>query len=231
MSRRGMTLIELTVAMGIIAIMIGAVVMGIGALTGTKAKSATGELAGVIRTLYDTANLTGKTCRLVFELPGLKDEDGSVKYRAECAKAAITATRDRIEELRSASKDREDKLKNPPRPKDDPYRRLDSDSAPSVQELMAREKERVESAAAFQAFDSDDVHEKELPPSVRLSVWTRHQREPAKSGLAYLYFFPQGYTERAQVTVRQGSNVWTLSLQPLTGKVSTVAEELEVPRS
>jgi general secretion pathway protein H len=66
---------------------------------------------------------------------------------------------------------------------------------------------------------------------VKLSVWTRHQREVARSGTAYLYFFPQGFTERAQLYVRQGDNVWTLSVSPLTGKTSVVGEALEVPRS
>ena len=51
------------------------------------------------------------------------------------------------------------------------------------------------------------------------------------SGLAYLYFFPQGYTERAQVYVRQGNNVWTLPVSPLTGQASIVGGELEVPKS
>ena len=64
-----------------------------------------------------------------------------------------------------------------------------------------------------------------------MSVWTRHQKTAVEQGVAYLYFFPQGYTEKAHVYVRQGDNVWTLTVSPLTGKVSVVAEELEVPRS
>ena len=65
----------------------------------------------------------------------------------------------------------------------------------------------------------------------RIWVWTKSLHTPTKSGPAYLYFFPQGFTERAQVYVRQGSNVWTLSVSPLTGKVASASEELEVPRS
>ena len=49
-----------------------------------------------------------------------------------------------------------------------------------------------------------------LPGGVRLSIWSKHQREAIKSGTAYLYFFPQGFTERSQVVVRQGNNAWTL---------------------
>ena len=67
--KRGFTLIEMVVALAIVAVLFAAVVIGVGALTGAKAKESATELSGVIRSMYDTANLTGKTCRLVFELP------------------------------------------------------------------------------------------------------------------------------------------------------------------
>lgn len=227
MSRRGMTLVEVTVALAIAALLFAAVVVGVGALTGAKAKEATTELVGVVRSLYDTASLTGKTCRLVFDLPGEKSDDGQVKYRAECAKGALTAAKNRDAELREveSNKGKEDK-------KDDVrFRRMDSDSAPTVQELMAREKQRVEDGAKYASFESEEIPERTLPSSVRISVWTRHQQRAVSSGPAYLYFFPQGYTERAQIAVRQSGNVWTLVVSPLTGKVAVVPEEVEVPRS
>ncbi len=70
-----------------------------------------------------------------------------------------------------------------------------------------------------------------LPSNVRIGVWTRNQREEVTSGTAYLYFFPQGFTERAMVFVRQGNNAWTITVSPLTGKTQIVADALEVPRS
>ena len=52
-------------------------------------------------------------------------------------------------------------------------RRLDRDEAPSLQELQAREKARVDAAAKFSQFSSDDVVTHALPSNVRLEVWTR----------------------------------------------------------
>lgn len=227
--QRGLTLIEITVALGIVVVLFASVVWGVGALTGAKAKESSAQLAGTIRSLYDTAALSGKTCRLVFELPQARDEDGAVSWRAECAKGAITAGAKRDDELReAASKRGKDKVED----RDDRrFRRMDSDEAPSVQELQAREKERVEEAAKFSEFSSDDVIEKTLPSNVRVEVWTSKQRQPVKNGPAYLYFFPQGYTERAQIWVRQGNNTWTLTISPLTGKTVIHNEDLEVPRS
>jgi general secretion pathway protein H len=227
---RGLTLIELTVAIAIVAIMFSGVVMGIGAVTGTKAKAAAGELGGVIRALYDTASLSGKTCRLVFELPEANAEEGQVRYRAECAQGAVTTSQDRDEVLRQASAGagRDDRGRGEDR-EDDPPRRSD-DGEPTLQELMAQEKERVEAAARFGTFENPQIQPRTLPDSVRVEVWTRHQREPRKSGVAYLYFFPQGFTEKAQVYFRQGDNVWTILVAPLTGKTTVVADEVEVPR-
>ena len=54
----------------------------------------------------------------------------------------------------------------------------------SDRDLMAEEKDRVESAARFQGFADPQVKPHALPPSVKVSVWTRHQREAVKSGLA-----------------------------------------------
>jgi general secretion pathway protein H len=225
-SRRGLTLIELTVALGIVVLLLAAVVIGIGSLTGAKAKEASTELAGTIRALYDSAALSGRTCRLVFTLPEKRDEETPVSWRAECAKGSATASGKRDDELKDARAQAKDKVKD-----DERFRRLDSDSAPTLQQLQEQEKARVEEAAKFSNFSSEDVGEHTLPSNVKIEVWTAKQREPAKHGLAYLYFFPQGYTERAQVWVRQGDNTWTLTISPLTGKTKIHNEDLEVPRS
>jgi general secretion pathway protein H len=223
-----MTLIEIVVALGIASVLFSAVVFGVGALTGAKAKEASTELAGTIRALYDTAALSGRTCRLVFTLPAPKDEEAGVTWRAECAKGGATAAAKRDDELKEAG--REERSRN--KLDDDPrFKRLDSDEAPTLQQLQQAEKNRVEEAAKYSGFSSEEVVEKKLPPGVKLEVWTARQRDPARAGVAYLYFFPQGYTERAQVWVRQGDNTWTLTISPLTGKTKIHNEDLEVPRT
>jgi general secretion pathway protein H len=228
-SIRGMTLIEITVALGIVVVLFAAVVFGVGALTGAKAKESATELAGTIRALYDDAALSGRTCRLVFELPQERDEDGAVSWRAECAKSGITAGAKREDELRAAND--VDRRKGKLRDDDERFRPLTSEGQPSMQELQAREAKRVEDAAKFSSFSSEDVVERQLPAGVTVEVWTQKQRQPVKHGTAYLYFFPQGYTERAQVWLRQGSNTWTLTISPLTGKTVIHNDALEVPRT
>ncbi len=227
-ARRGFTLIEMMVALAIIVMMFGAVVYGVGAITGARAKEASTELAGVIRSLYDTAALSGKTCRLVFELPSEREKEGAVTWRAECAKSGITAAAKRDDELKAAGDKRG---KNKVDENDKRFRRMDSSEQPSLQELQDRERNRVEDAAKFSAFESEAVASRTLPAAVQVEVWTSKQKDKVKAGPAYLYFFPQGFTERSQVWVRQGSNTWTLTVSPLTGKTVIHGENLEVPRS
>lgn len=229
---RGMTLIEVSIALGIAAVLFAAVTISLGAITGAKAKASAAELAGVIRSLYDTAALSGKTCRLVFELADPKDEQGVTRYHAECAAGNITTSRDRDEMLREADRAREDEKRGNTR-KSDPRRKYSggSDDMPGLDEILKQEEGRVEDAARFSSFTSEELKPRELPSDVSVSVWTRHQREPADKGVAYLYFFPQGFTEKAHVYVKQGDNVWTLAVSPLTGKVEIAGEALEVPKS
>lgn len=225
--RRGFTLIELVVALGIVVVLFAAVVYGVGALTGAKAKESSAELAGTIRALYDSAALSGKTCRLVFELPRKGGDSEEVRYHAECAKAGVTAGANREDEQRGAEK--KDKRQ---RQDDTRFRALSgSDTGPNLQELMAREKDRVEESAKFSSFASEDVPERTLPSGVEVEVWTQKLKTPTKTGVAYLYFFPQGFTERAQIYVKQGKNVWTIAVSPLTGKTVIHPEALELPRT
>jgi len=227
---RGFTLIELMVALAVAAALFSAVVLGLGALTGAQARKALGELGAASRSLYDTAALSGHTCRLVFVLP--KDDSAEFVYRAECANAPVTTSMDRDQELRDATKAAVDAYRKKGRgnPADAPPPATSRSSGSTLLDVLDSEKLRVEKAAAFSAFTSPEIQPRKMT-GVRVSVWTAHQRAKIDSGLAYVYFFPQGYTERAQVTVRQGKNVWTLLVSPLTGRTSIVAGEPEVPKA
>ena len=61
-------------------------------------------------------------------------------------------------------------------------------------------------------------------------VYTPRQREPYKKGKAYLYFFPDGHTERAIVRLSQDDDFYTLLVSPLTGRVDVKAGKIEPDR-
>ena len=236
---RGFTIIELMVAMAVAALLFAALIFGLGALTGARARKAMGELGGAARSLYDTAALTGNTCRLVLLLP--RDDSAEFAYRAECANGPVTSSMDRDQEIRDATKAAVEAYKKGnrgSRSAPDPRTATSSagtygaygSSGSTLLDVLDSEKARVEKAAAFSAFSTPEIQPRKMN-GVRVSVWTSHQRAKIDTGLAYLYFFPQGYTERAQITVRQGKNVWTLLVSPITGKTSIVDGEPEIPKS
>jgi len=220
--RPGFTLIEVMVVIAIAATLLGAAVVGIGALTGARARSALAELGGAMRALYDRAALTGHTCRMVFDLP--PGDASGFSYRAECATRAVTSASNRDQALR------EDNLARADAAKRGDSGGFSQRSASSLLDVLSREKDRVEAAAKFSVFISPEIEPRRVS-GVKLSVWTPHQRQPARSGLAYVYFFPQGSVERAQLTARQGDSVWTLTVSPITGKTTVVDGEPEIPKS
>lgn len=231
----GFTLIELTIAIAVAAVLFAAVITGVGAVTGANAKKAAGELAGTIRAMYDEAALSGRTCRLAFILPDAKAEDGHVTYRAECASGAVATSKNRDEELREVTEEARERAREQQRGGGASSQRAAIDyrtsDEPTLDEILDSEKTRVANAAKFSDYTNPEIPPIDIPKSVRISVWTRQQKAPVTDGIAYLYFYPQGYTERALVFIEQGDNVWTIKVSPLTGKAEVVAEREEIPRT
>lgn len=216
----GLTLIELSIALLIVGLLFAAVVPSIEGVTGVRAREAAGKLTGVVRYMYNESALSGRSCRMVFDLD-------AKAYWAECAQGAVQLSTER-ERARDGARAEDQAEKE----KLDRALASGSNAGFSVDdaEAMKAEKERVLKQADFSEFTDDTVGKQQLPKGVDLSVWVDHQHEKYTKGQAFLYFFPQGYTERAQIYVTSGSTVYTLKVSPLTGKTKVVAEELELPR-
>ncbi|MBS2029043.1 MAG: type II secretion system protein [Deltaproteobacteria bacterium] len=216
----GLTLIELGIALLIVGLLFAAVVPSIEGVTGVRAREASSKLTGVIRYMYNESALSGKPCRMVFDLD-------AKAYWAECAQGHFVLNAER-EKARDGAKD-EDMIE---KEKLDRELEMSSSSGFNLTDAneMKAEKERILKQAEFSEFTNDTVEKQALPKGVDIGVWVDHQRERYTKGQAFLYFFPQGYTERAQIYVSSGSTVYTLKVSPLTGKVKAVAEELELPK-
>lgn len=212
---RGMTLIEVLIAVALIALLTGSIVFGSGMLSSSRQRGAATLVVSAVRTALTTANTSGRAVRIVFDLENqrlwleqsssgrmLREKPGTTEDTAAGA-AAATET----EAL--AQKEAERILEGP------------KAARPDFQRLGKTGEEGRDLGAGI----------------VFRQVQTQHDEEPVTSGRAYLYFWPGGETERAAIQVqRKGvtndEDALTVMVSPLTGRANIVRgrENLPEPR-
>src|SRR5262249_7679548 len=84
--------------------------------------------------------------------------------------------------------------------------------------------------AKFQTFRDATLPTVKMKSSKLFDIYTPRQREPYTSGKAYLYFFPDGHTERAVIRINDGDEFYSLIVHPLTGKGEVKAGKYDIPR-
>jgi general secretion pathway protein H len=195
-----MTLVEVGIALAIAAGLVAIAVPAISSVARVQLRQRTGQLAGGVRALYGASAISGRSCRLVFDL------DKSA-YWSECAQGAVRLDREG-ERAREGTREqtREEELQA------EIARRGDS--------LSDEERARSELAKKSAFTETPDIPRTELGGSVRFAdVWVAHQPERYVAGKAFLYFWPSGLTESAAIRLSQGGDVNSLIVSPLTGKV------------
>lgn len=207
-SDRGLTLIEITIALMIVGLLMFVAVPSIEAVVGIRARETASKISGAIRYMYGHSALTGKVCRIVFDM----DERA---WWTECTEDRFVVSREKEQSRQGGRVEEEER---PPLEKaNDEFEAL---------------KIKVQKKADFTAFTDAEMKRQLLPDGADVAVWTPKQREKYVQGKAYLYFFPQGHTEKALIYVMNGDDdVYTLSVSPLNGRVKVVSQELPVPRS
>lgn len=212
-ARRGLTLIEVTIALAVAALATGVAVVGINAITDAHLKSTSLELGGAIKFNYDRSIMEKRTQRLAMDL------DRNV-YWVEYTEDAFAIAAER---LRGPEGDKRD-LEKKESAEDRARSFFNADPSDEVRAVMEGGK-----ASQFRP-DEATGEPRSLPGDVEFSkIWTGHQEESFTSGIAYLHFFRGGWTEPAQIELTDGDDYITLKVFPLTGRVRTYQERLEDP--
>ena len=202
---RGFTLIEVLIVVAVVGVMALAAAPALDSFTGANARSAAGEIAGASRYLFDTAALRRQTCRLVVDI-----DHG--EWWAECTSAGPGNRRGQpVMGKDGVAEDDEQLLRG-------------------YSDEPDAEKRRFLARARFAEFKDRQVQKRKLKGSAAFEkVWTPRQRDAQTRGKAYVYFFPQGQADPAHVPVVDGSNVYTVVTQPLTGRARVVNGWAEIP--
>jgi general secretion pathway protein H len=98
-------------------------------------------------------------------------------------------------------------------------RRFPDEKDEQVRKLLSR--------TTFGSFSDRLVEKRELPGHAVFGKLKIEGAEDAE-GVAYVYFFPGGQAQRAYVPVVDGSNVFTVVVEPFTGRARVVVGAVEV---
>jgi general secretion pathway protein H len=209
---RGFTLIELTIALAIAAMVAGVTIISVQSLTHAELRSSAVELSGAIKYNYDRSIMEKRIQRIGMDL------DKHVWW-IEYTDDPFTLAQERLQGDEGAKRDEDGKII---RDDDDDRFFFDDDDDSEVKAALEGGK-----AASFVP-DEAAGEPKSLPGDIRFGkVHTGHQEEPFTSGVAYLHFFRGGFTEPAEIELTDGDDVVTLKVLPLTGRVRTYHRELK----
>lgn len=227
--QRGMTLIEIVIVVALLGLVSAGVTVSFRSVQRARTRESAMRLAAAIRYLYDRAIVGGGYYRLAIDLDG-----GSYQAQRSDDRFYLNSDKERGPGRGKAfDQDAETKKLDQA---DEDARRNTVGLARELQPPPAPKR------AHFQSFKDAMLPRVELKNAWVRDLYTPRQEEPYTSGRAFLYFFPDGRTERAVIHVVSGdrpgpdedadpdADVYTLIVHPLTGRVEFEKGDLEVPR-
>jgi general secretion pathway protein H len=217
-------LVEVLVVVAIMGLMLGGAVYGLRAVGKSELRSSASKLAGAIRYCFDRSITTGQYYRLVLDLDGNR-------YWAERSDDRMYISRDK-EAAPGGGKafDREAYEKQLDEEEAKEKEAWGTANGANSQIAATLEPPPKPRRARFQSFKDAALPQVTLKRSRIFDVYTPRQRESYTSGRAYLYFFPDGHTERSVVRLQDGDSWYSLVVHGLTGRVEVKAEKYEIPR-
>ena len=246
-NRQGFTLLETILIVGLLAGVYAYAVPQFGLFSGLERSSTLNRIAVDIRSAYDTAVLTGKVHRLVFNLSKgeywLEVADRNNVYLGVAGQGRDLSKEEEEEqrlEFEESFSAYEDMLANPVRdPESDKEIAL-------ITPLVAAKKRLV--APKWSVIKNLEWQKRTVGPQLALIAMQAEHHEQKQSVedndfdgdelQAYLYFFPEGYVERAVIhlvpidgdTIDRNATPYTVRTKPHEGIATVVAgrEELDV---
>jgi len=217
---RGFTLIEVMIAMALVAMMVVGTIMGLRSLAKSDLRSAATRMAGSIRYLFDRASTTGKVHRLVI------DFDNGKNLAESSNDSFVFAAGKETDETRKKEAEKIAKEEEAKREAAEKEAFFGSSQIPS----RYMPKPFIPARAKFDAFRETAVKPVTLKSGVILSdIYTPRLTAPLDSGKGYVYFFPMGMTEAAVIhlTDKKHETFYSLIVHPLTGRVTVKSSFVE----
>jgi general secretion pathway protein H len=246
--QRGMTLIEIMIVIGVLALIVGMAVLGFGATRNAEISRATNQVANLARYGYDKARVTGEHYRLLIDL-----DEGTIALQQGDDAMYLPAT-DRDGKILAVDEGKlEDQAARDKRAEEAYNRSVqaqvyeggsggqaegeDAGYDPYAASRRAVPRRRP---PLFDSFEDENTLSElakpiKLPDGVKITyVRTADDLQPITKGQASLFFFPRGRTQEAHIQIEDEEIAearYTIKVQPLTGRVTIVDghEDLVLP--
>jgi len=202
------------------ALIMGSAIYGVRSLARSDLRGTSSKLAGAIRYCFDRSVTTGSYFRIVLDLDGNK-------YWAERSDNRMYLVRGKEE---SPGKGRAFDQEAADKKKEELDEKEKEEQASRNQLAKSLEPPPKPRRAKFQTFKDATLPIVTMKSTKLFDIYTARQREPYTMGKAYLYFFPDGHTERAVIRLNDGDEFYSLIIHPLTGKVEVKPGKYEIPR-
>jgi hypothetical protein len=227
----GITLMEMLLAVALIAMVIAGVSLGVGAISSTKLRHAASRMGAVISFLAHEAVVKGRPMRLVLDL-------GAGTYKVETMA---------VEDDRSAAYLAAGEKRGQGQSEEAPEEELERKSSLSKGEDQSaalklglgdfiKPPSQGRQKPAWEPI-TDGIRVEPLPETVRFaSIYTPHQTEPFTQGQGYIYFWPNGSTEHTLVHLSLGDasedetdKFYSILIDPMTGRAEVKDGRYELP--
>jgi general secretion pathway protein H len=216
---RGFTLLELLVVLALLGLVMAMAVRGVRSFANSDLRASSTKMAGAIRYLFDRASTTGRIHRLVIDF-----EQG--RYWAEVSDDRLYMAREReTDQSRAAEAEATAK-------EDEEAKRQEEEGEAAIDITRYQPQEFRPKRARFEAFKEMAVKAVQIKGGVKIAgLFTPRLAEPMAAGQGYIYFFPMGLTEAAQVYLSDSKQetFYTLVVHPLTGRVTVHNSYIAAP--
>jgi general secretion pathway protein H len=248
-----MTIIEIMIVIGVVALMVGMAIIGFGAGRSAEVSRATNQIANFVRYGYDKARVTGDYYRLHIDL-----DAGTIALQQGDDRMYLPAT-DRDGKIAEIDLDKLEEQAERDKRAEEAYNRSvqsqvynegsgggggggggdegeDAGYDPYAAQRRTVPRRRPPLFDSFEDENSLSQLAKpiQLPEGVKINyVRTADDLLPITKGEASLFFFPRGRTQEAHIQLEDEEldARYTIKVQPLTGRVTIVDghEDLVLP--
>lgn len=247
-----MTLIEIMIVMGVLALIVGMAVMGFGAGRNAEIGRATTQVANLARYGYDKARVTGDYYRLLIDL-----DEGTITLQQGDDRMYLPATGRDGKILEIDEGKLEDQKARDQRAEEAYNRSVQAqvyggeasggaaggeagdEGEDAGYDPYAAQRRTVprRRPPLFDSFEDENALSElakpiKLPEGVKIVyVRTADDIKPITKGQASLFFFPRGQTQEAHIQLEDQEvedGRYTIKVQPLTGRVTIVDEHQDL---